>query len=53
MTKEGALLYFHRNSMLSGDFDKLKRGDELYYVEEMGDTGPTAAKVRIKEASAA
>jgi ribosome-associated translation inhibitor RaiA/cold shock CspA family protein len=49
MTKEGALLYFHRNSVLAGDFDKLKRGDELYYVEEMGDTGPTAAKVRVKE----
>lgn len=49
MTKEGALLYFHRNSILAGDFDKLKRGDEVYYVEEMGDTGPTAAKVRTKQ----
>lgn len=49
MTKEGGLLYFHRNSVLSGSFDELKRGDEVYYVEEMGDTGPTAAKVRAKE----
>ena len=49
MTKEGTLLYFHRNSVLVGDFDKLKRGGEVYYVEEMGDTGPTAAKVRVKE----
>jgi ribosome-associated translation inhibitor RaiA/cold shock CspA family protein len=49
MTKEGGLLYFHRNSVLSGDFDKLDRGDEVYYVEEMGDTGPTAAKVRVKD----
>jgi ribosome-associated translation inhibitor RaiA/cold shock CspA family protein len=48
LTKEGGLLYFHRNSMLSGDFDDLRRGDEVYYVEEMGDTGPTAAKVRVK-----
>ena len=48
MTKEGGLLYFHRNSLLSGDFDALKRGDELYYVETMGDTGPTASKVRVK-----
>ena len=31
-----------------GDFDALVRGDEVYYVEEMGDTGPTAAKVRVK-----
>src|SRR5215475_15817754 len=49
MTKEGGLLYFHRNSMLSGDFDALQRGDEVYYVEGTGDTGPIAAKVRLKE----
>ena len=48
MTKEGGLLYFHRNSMLSGDFDALQRGDEVYYVEDMGDTGPTASKVRVR-----
>ena len=46
MTKEGGLLYFHRNSVLSGNFDKLKRGDEVTYVEDMGDTGPIATKVR-------
>jgi cold shock CspA family protein len=46
LTKEGGLLYFHRNGLLSGDFDNLKRGDEVHYVEEMGDTGPIAAKVR-------
>ncbi|HEY5278361.1 MAG TPA: HPF/RaiA family ribosome-associated protein [Pseudolabrys sp.] len=49
MTKEGALLYFHRNSMLSGDFDRLHRGDEVSYVEAMGDNGPTASKVRVPE----
>lgn len=48
MNKEGGLLYFHRNSMLSGEFDELSRGDEVYYVEELGDTGPTAKKVRVK-----
>ena len=48
VTKEGGLLYFHRNSVLVGDFDGLKRGAEVYYVEEAGDTGPTAAKVRVK-----
>jgi len=46
MTKEGGLLYFHRNSVLSGNFDALRRGDDVTYVEEMGDTGPTASKVR-------
>jgi ribosome-associated translation inhibitor RaiA/cold shock CspA family protein len=48
MTKEGGLLYFHRHSLLSGHFDDLQRGDEVYYVEDVGDTGPTAAKVRVK-----
>lgn len=48
MTKEGGLLYFHRNSLLSGDFDKLKRGQDVSYVEDVGDTGPIATKVRTK-----
>ena len=49
MTKEGALLYFHRNSVLSGDFDRMHRGDEVSYVEAVGDGGPTASKVRVLE----
>ena len=48
MTKEGGLLYFHRNAVLSGDFDDLKRGDEVHYNEDVGDTGPIATKVRVK-----
>ena len=48
LTREGGLLYFHRNSVLSGDFDQLRRGDEVYYVEDVGDTGPIASKVRVK-----
>ena len=49
LTKEGGLLYFHRNCMLSGDFEKLRQGHEVYYVEAVGDTGPIATKVRVKE----
>ena len=49
LTASGGLLYFHRNSVLTGDFDGLKAGDEVHYVEEMGDTGPTASKVRVKD----
>jgi cold shock CspA family protein len=49
LTKEGSLLYFHRNSMLSGSLDQLRRGDEVRYVEAMGDTGPVAKKVRIPD----
>jgi ribosome-associated translation inhibitor RaiA len=48
LTKEGSLLYFHRNSVLSGDFDRLSRGDEVRYNEAVGDTGPIATKVRVK-----
>jgi hypothetical protein len=33
---------------LTGDFDKLRRGDEVYYVEDVGDTGPMATKVWVK-----
>ncbi len=50
MTKEGGLLYFHRNSLLNGDFDALKLREEVYYVEAVGDTGPIATKVRVKHA---
>jgi len=49
LTKEGGLLYFHRNSLLSGVFDDLRRGDEVSYVEQAGDTGPIASKVRVIE----
>jgi ribosome-associated translation inhibitor RaiA len=48
MTKEGGLLYFHRNALLIGDFDALERGDQVYYNEDVGDTGPIATKVRVK-----
>src|SRR5690606_3158308 len=51
LNKEGGLLYFHRNSVLTGDFSDLRRGDAVYYVEEMGDSGPTASKVRVKDVS--
>jgi ribosome-associated translation inhibitor RaiA/cold shock CspA family protein len=49
LTASGSLLYFHRNSVLSGDFDRLAPGDAIYYVEDVGDTGPIATKVRVKQ----
>lgn len=52
VTKEGGLLYFHRNSLLSGDFDALKHGDMVAYVEDAGDTGPIATKVRVRSGGA-
>jgi ribosome-associated translation inhibitor RaiA/cold shock CspA family protein len=51
LTASGSLLYFHRNSILSGDFDRMKVGTQVHYVEGTGDTGPIATKVRVKAAS--
>lgn len=51
LNKDGALLYFHRNAMIAGDFEYLVRGSEVHYVEEDGDTGPLAKKVWVKESS--
>lgn len=45
LTSGGARLYFHRNSVMNGGFDRLKRGDAVQFIEVMGDTGPTASKV--------
>jgi cold shock CspA family protein/ribosome-associated translation inhibitor RaiA len=47
LTNDGTQLYFHRNSVMNGDLDRLKRGDAVHYIEAAGDTGPTAAKVWI------
>jgi cold shock CspA family protein len=44
VTPEGTQLYFHRNSVMD-DFDQLKPGDPVSFVEATGDTGPTASKV--------
>jgi cold shock CspA family protein len=49
LTKEGGLVYFHRNAVLAGSFEELRRGDSVQYVEDTGDTGPLATKVCLKE----
>lgn len=45
LSAEGRELYFHRNSVLNGDFDELNMGDRVHYVEAVGVTGPQASKV--------
>jgi cold shock CspA family protein len=32
-------LYFHRNSLTEGDFDKLRVGDRVHFTQVDGDTG--------------
>jgi cold shock CspA family protein/ribosome-associated translation inhibitor RaiA len=51
LTNTGTQLYFHRDSVTDGSFGKLKEGDVVHYVEEQGDAGPTATKVRVGGAS--
>jgi len=41
----GTQLYFHRDSLTRGGFEKLHVGDKVHYVEEEGDAGPVATKV--------
>lgn len=45
VTNTGSSLYFHRNSVLNGEFDRLRPGSAVHYVETVGDTGPIANKV--------
>jgi len=47
LTSTGTQLYFHRDSVTNGRFKDLRQGDPDHYVEEAGDTGPVATKVRI------
>jgi cold shock CspA family protein len=45
-----ASFYFHRDAVTNARFDDLKQGDTVHYVEEAGDAGPTAVKVRLAAA---
>ena len=47
LTRAGTRLYFHRDSVTDGRFEDLQAGASVHYVEEAGDAGPSAAKVRI------
>ncbi|MFW5729474.1 MAG: cold shock domain-containing protein, partial [Spirochaetota bacterium] len=44
---EGRDIYFHRNSVLNNDFDRLAKGTGVYYSEEMGEKGLQASSLRI------
>lgn len=47
LTQEGKEIYFHRNSVLDGDFDSLEVGSEVRFDEETGDDGPQASTVHL------
>lgn len=47
LTNTGTQLYFHRDSVTDARFEDLREGTPVHYVEEEGDAGPTATKVRV------
>ncbi len=46
-TPDGREVYFHRNSLVDIDFDRLALGTEVQYVEEEGREGPQAVSVTV------
>ena len=46
-TPDGREIYFHRNSIVNADFDKLEPGLEVRFSEESGDEGPQATSVQL------
>ena len=46
-TPDGRDIFFHRNSLVDGNFDELKIGTELRFTEEAGDEGPQASSVFV------
>jgi len=45
-TSDGRSVYFHRNSVLNGEFTQLEVGTEVRFSEEQGDEGPQASSVQ-------
>jgi cold shock CspA family protein len=46
-TPDGREVYFHRNSLVEGDFDRLEPEADVTFVEELGDKGPQASTVNL------
>ncbi|TFI51827.1 HPF/RaiA family ribosome-associated protein [Mastigocladus laminosus UU774] len=46
-TLDGEEVYFHRNSVLHDDFDRLGIGTGVHCVLELGEEGPQASTVKI------
>ena len=46
-TVNGREIYFHKNSVLNKDFEKLEAGMGVNFFEEEGDEGPQASTVHV------
>lgn len=51
-TDDNRQVYFHRNSVLHGDFERLSVGTEVRFSPEEGDNGPQASSVQVVGRSA-
>ena len=49
---DGRQVYFHRNSVLHGDFERLSVGAEVRFSPEEGENGPQASSVQLLGKSA-
>lgn len=45
-TSDGREVYFHRNAVVDGSFDRLESGTLVHFAEELGEKGPQATSVR-------
>ena len=46
-TGDGREIYFHRNSLVEGNFDSLEIGTKVRFVEVAGENGPQASTVHL------
>jgi len=46
-TSDGRSIYFHRHSLVGGDFERLTTGVGVRFVEESGERGPQASTVKL------
>jgi ribosomal subunit interface protein len=46
-TPDGREIYFHRNSVVDGDFDLIRIGDRVRFDESAGERGPQASTVHV------
>lgn len=47
-TADGREVYFHRNSLKHGVYDRLETGTAVSFEEEMGEEGPQAVFVKVE-----
>ena len=46
-SSDGAEIYFHRNSLLDGEFAELTVGSRVTFADEIGEKGPQATTVKL------